>query len=41
MLHQYDATPYHVRLGAWVRPHLRRRAFVKRLHDLRFTLPEA
>jgi hypothetical protein len=41
MLQQYDATPYHVRFGAWVRPHLRCPAFVKRLEDLRFTLPEA
>ena len=26
---------------AWVRPHLRRPAFIKRLQDRKFTLPEA
>ena len=29
------------RFSAWVRPHLRRPAFVKRLQDRKFTLPEA
>src|SRR5713101_2802798 len=29
------------RFRAWVRPHLRRPAFVKRLQDRKFTLPEA
>jgi hypothetical protein len=36
-----ESKAFHVHFGASVRPRLRRPAFVKRLQDLRFTLPEA
>jgi hypothetical protein len=32
---------FHERFRAWVRPHLRRPAFVKRLQDRQFPLPDA
>jgi hypothetical protein len=32
---------FQARFRTWVRPHLRRPAFVKRLQDRKFTLPEA
>ena len=39
---QYKETQeFQERFRAWVRPHLRRPAFVKRLQDRKFTLPEA
>jgi hypothetical protein len=36
-----EAQEFQERLRAWVRPHLRRPAFIKRLQDRKFTLPEA
>lgn len=39
--HWNERDAFEARFGAWVRPHLRRPAFVKRLHDHRFILPEA
>ena len=39
--HYKEGEAFQARFGTWVRPHLRRPAFVKRLHDRRFTLPEA
>ncbi len=39
---QFNETPeFHARFRAWVRPHLRRPALVKRLQDRQFTLPDA
>jgi hypothetical protein len=39
---QFQETPkFQVRFRTWVREHLRRPAFVKRLRDRGFTLPEA
>src|SRR6266851_6041966 len=39
---QFNETQeFQERFRAWVRPHLRRPAFVKRLQDRKFTLPEA
>lgn len=38
--HFDDAQPFQERFRAWVQPHLRRPAFVKRLRDHQFTLPE-
>jgi hypothetical protein len=32
---------FQARFRSWVRPHLRRPAFIKRLQDRKFTLPEA
>jgi len=36
-----ETQEFQERFSAWVRPHLRRPAFVKRLQDRQFTLPEA
>jgi hypothetical protein len=36
-----ETQEFQERFRAWVRPHLRRPAFVKRLQDRKFTLPEA
>jgi hypothetical protein len=36
-----ESQEFQARFRAWVRPHLRRPAFVKRLQDHKFTLPEA
>lgn len=36
-----ETQAFQERFRAWVRPHLRRPAFVKRLQDRKFTLPEA
>jgi hypothetical protein len=36
-----ETQKFQERFRAWVRPHLRRPAFVKRLQDRKFTLPEA
>jgi len=36
-----EAQEFQERFRAWVRPHLRRPAFVKRLQARNFTLPEA
>jgi hypothetical protein len=36
-----EATAFEARFHAWVQPHLRRPAFVKRLHDRAFPLPDA
>ena len=38
---QFHETPaFHQRFRLWIRPHLRRPAFIKRLQDRKFTLPE-
>ncbi len=39
--HFEESQEFQKRFRAWVRPHLRRPAFVKRLQDRKFTLPEA
>ncbi|GAC1349472.1 MAG: hypothetical protein NVSMB27_22930 [Ktedonobacteraceae bacterium] len=39
--HFKETQEFQKRFRAWVRPHLRRPAFVKRLQDRKFTLPEA
>jgi len=36
-----ESQQFQTHFHAWVRPHLRRPAFIKRLQDRRFTLPEA
>ncbi len=36
-----ETQEFQERFRAWVRPHLRRPAFIKRLQDRKFTLPEA
>ena len=36
-----ESQKFQARFRSWVRPHLRRPAFVKRLQDRKFTLPEA
>lgn len=36
-----EATAFEARFHAWAQPHLRRPAFVKRLRDRKFPLPEA
>jgi hypothetical protein len=35
-----ETKAFEARFHAWVQPHLRRPAFVKRLHDRAFPLPE-
>jgi hypothetical protein len=39
--HFEETQEFQKRFRAWVRPHLRRPAFVKRLQDRKFALPEA
>jgi len=40
--HQFkENQQFQARFRSWVPPHLRRPAFVKRLQDRKFTLPEA
>jgi hypothetical protein len=39
--HFKETQEFQERFRAWVRPHLRRPAFIKRLQDRKFTLPEA
>ena len=39
--HFKETQKFHERFRAWVRPHLRRPAFVKRLQDRKFPLPDA
>jgi len=39
--HFKETQQFQTRFRTWVRPHLRRPAFIKRLHDHKFALPEA